>query len=63
MLGRMAAEGTIATADLELMLVTDDVAEAMAHIRRHAVERFGLRRVVIRPTPLLGESKPLPSDT
>ena len=58
MLARMAAEGTIASSDLELMLVTDDVSEAMTHIRRHAVERFGLHRVVIRPTPLLGEPKP-----
>jgi uncharacterized protein (TIGR00730 family) len=61
MLANMAAEGTIAASDLELMLVTDDIAEAMAHIRRHAVERFGLRRVAIRPAPLLGEPKPLAS--
>jgi predicted Rossmann-fold nucleotide-binding protein len=59
MLARMAIEGTIAASDLELMLVTDDISEAMAHIRRHAVEPFGLRRVVIRPTPLLGEPAPL----
>jgi hypothetical protein len=40
---------------LHLMLVTDDVEEAMAHIHRFAVERFGLRRVVVKPSPLLGE--------
>jgi hypothetical protein len=56
MLARMAAEGTNASSDLELMLVTDDIAEAMAHIRRHAIERFGLRRVTIRPVPLPGEA-------
>jgi uncharacterized protein (TIGR00730 family) len=59
MLARMAVEGTIAPADLALMLVTDDIAEAAAHIRRHAIEPFGLRRVVLRPTPLLGEPSPL----
>jgi uncharacterized protein (TIGR00730 family) len=60
MLTRMATEGTIAPADLDLMLVTDDIDDAMAHLRRHAVDAFGLRRVVFRPTPLLGEPKPLP---
>jgi uncharacterized protein (TIGR00730 family) len=61
MLARMATEGTIAASDLELMLVTDDISAAMMHIRRHAVDRFGLRQVVIRPTPLLGEPRALAS--
>jgi uncharacterized protein (TIGR00730 family) len=55
MLDKMAAEGAIGLQDLHLMLVTDDVEEAMAHIHRFAVERFGLRRVVVKPSPLLGE--------
>jgi uncharacterized protein (TIGR00730 family) len=61
MLDKMAAEGTIGLQDLHLMLVTDDVEEAMAHIHRFAIERFGLRRAVVTPSPLLGEPKPLVS--
>ena len=59
MLGRMAVERAIDPTDLELMLVTDDVGEAMAHIRRYAIEGFGLRRTVIKPSTLLGEPRPL----
>jgi uncharacterized protein (TIGR00730 family) len=56
MLQRMAAAGTIAAADLELLLITDSVDEAMAHIQKHAVERFGLRRrAAPRRSRLLGE--------
>ena len=29
--------------DLDLMIMTDSVDEAMAHIKEHAIERFGLR--------------------
>jgi Possible lysine decarboxylase len=54
MLDRMAVEGTIGHDDLHLMLVTDDLEEAMDHIRRYAIERFGLRPVV-KPSPFLGE--------
>ncbi len=37
-------ERTIEAADLNLLLVTDSVEEAMAHIQKHAVEKFGLRK-------------------
>jgi hypothetical protein len=40
----MVAAGSIAAADLPMMLVTDDLDAAMAHIERYAVEAFGLRR-------------------
>ncbi len=40
----MAEEGTISPSDIDLILVTDSVAEAMAHIEKHSVERFRLRR-------------------
>ena len=40
----MIEAGTISAADLDLMLVTDSVADAMAHIDLHAVEQFGLTR-------------------
>jgi uncharacterized protein (TIGR00730 family) len=39
----MIAAGTISAADLDLMLVTDSVADAMAHIHMHAIEEFGLK--------------------
>lgn len=38
----MVKAGTIDPADLDLLLLTDSVEEAMAHIRTHAIEKFGL---------------------
>jgi hypothetical protein len=43
LLNRMAVEGAIDAADLQLMLVTDDFNEAVRHVQRHAIEYFGLR--------------------
>jgi uncharacterized protein (TIGR00730 family) len=60
MVDAMMGHGTIGPDDRRLMLVTDDLDDAMTYLRVHAVERFGLRQVV-RPSPLLGEPKPLPS--
>ncbi len=56
----MVDEGAIASGDIETWLVTDDVEEAMAHIRTHAVDGFGLRRRR-RPKPsrILGEPRTL----
>mgnify|MGYP000990312495 CR=1 FL=1 len=52
----MLAAKTISPADLNLFLVTDSIDEAMAHIEKHAVEKFGLlRRKAPTPSPLLGE--------
>ncbi|HLF83834.1 MAG TPA: TIGR00730 family Rossman fold protein [Blastocatellia bacterium] len=48
LLKRMVRAGTIDAADLNLLLMTDSVDEAMAHIQKHAVQQFGLRTV---PTP------------
>lgn len=45
---RMVRAGTIDSADLDLLLMTDSVDDAMAHIQKHAVQQFGLRAV---PTP------------
>ena len=56
LLDRMATAGTIGARDRDLMLATDDLDEAVHHIRIHAVERFGLRRVY-RPSALLGERR------
>ncbi len=44
LLKAMVAHGTVAVTDLDLFLVTDAVAEAMAHIEHHAIRRFGLTR-------------------
>jgi hypothetical protein len=55
----MAAERTIDRENLQLMLVTDDIEEAMAHIRRFSIEPFGLRRVTVKASPWLGEPKGL----
>ena len=57
LLRHLAAEGTISTADLDLLLVTDDVGAAMAHIEQHAVTRFGLVRRALRPLTWLGERR------
>ncbi|MEO6970232.1 MAG: TIGR00730 family Rossman fold protein [Chthoniobacterales bacterium] len=55
LLTKMARLGTISPADLDLVLVTDSVAEALDHIRVRTIEPFGLRRIVKRHFPWLGE--------
>jgi uncharacterized protein (TIGR00730 family) len=58
---RMIEAGTIAAHDLKLMLVTDSIDEAMAHIDAKAVVQFGLtRKRRPRPSVLLGE-QPAPA--
>lgn len=53
---KMAEEGTISPEDPDLIFFTDSVEEAKAHLNRHAVRQFGLRRKEIpRPIPVLGE--------
>jgi uncharacterized protein (TIGR00730 family) len=55
-LDEMVEVGTIAREDLHLLLFTDSVDEAMAHIQKHAVEQFGLvRRKLPRRSRILGE--------
>ena len=57
MMKTMVDAGTISAADLDLMLVTDSVPDAMAHIERYAVEHFGLkRRKLPRASKMLGET-------
>ena len=48
LLTQMVGARTISEADLHLLLVTDSVEEAMAHIQKHSIEHFGLRRVMKR---------------
>ncbi|MCH7227423.1 TIGR00730 family Rossman fold protein [Haloferula sp. A504] len=55
---RMAEAGTISPEDPDLIFFTDDVDEAAAHLKRHAVRQFGLRkRHLPRPRSILGESE------
>jgi uncharacterized protein (TIGR00730 family) len=51
----MVEEGMIDRRDLDLLLVTDDVDEAVAHIEQRSVARFKLHRR-LRPVRVLGES-------
>jgi len=52
----MVEAGTIGREDLDLLLFTDSVDEAMAHIEKHAVEQFGLvRRTIPRRSRFLRE--------
>jgi uncharacterized protein (TIGR00730 family) len=41
---KMADEGMISPDDPELIFFTDDIEDAVAHLQRHAVRQFGLRR-------------------
>ncbi len=55
LLAKMGAAGTISTTDLDLLLLTDSVQEAMAHIEKHAIGSFGIVRPTAKPIPVLGE--------
>ena len=55
-LDAMVDRGMIDRSDLDLVLVTDDVEEAVSHIRRVARDRFALRPH-LRPIRALGETK------
>lgn len=52
---KMARVGTISPEDVKLIYATDSVDEAIAHIRKHAIEPFGLRAVMRRQMRILGE--------
>ena len=58
----MVEQGTISAADLDLMLLTDSVPDAMAHIELHAVKQFGLKRRKMRARKIFGETS-LNADT
>ena len=53
---KMVAEKTISPDDIELFLFTDSVDEAIEHIRKQAIEGFGLKKKrKIQPLRFLGE--------
>jgi uncharacterized protein (TIGR00730 family) len=52
----MIRTNTISDADLKLILVTDSVEEAMAHIRKYAIDTYKLHlRTELKPAKILGE--------
>ncbi|MCC7009430.1 MAG: TIGR00730 family Rossman fold protein [Acidobacteria bacterium] len=56
LLREMSEEGAISSDDLNLLKITDDLDDAIAHIEQHAVAAFGLRRRPLeRPRWWLGE--------
>jgi uncharacterized protein (TIGR00730 family) len=57
LINKMAEFGTIDRADMDLIYATDSVVEAVEHIRRKAIEAFGLKLTsrVRRHLPWLGE--------
>jgi uncharacterized protein (TIGR00730 family) len=56
LLREMIADGAVGPSDLDLLMVTDDLDEAVKHLDKNAVTAFGLRRVPWRrPRWWLGE--------
>ncbi len=56
LLEEMIDSGAVGAGDLDLLMVTDDLDEAVAHLEKNAVVAFGLRRVPWRqPKWWLGE--------
>lgn len=53
-LEEMVRQGTISPEDLNLLMLTDSIDEAMAHIEKHAIQKFKLKRVP-KPIRVLGE--------
>jgi hypothetical protein len=49
LLEHMVKAKTIDAEDMSLLLVTDSVSEAMAHIREHGINRFGLQKRKVPP--------------
>ncbi len=56
----MVKAGTVSATDLKLFMVTDDLNEALEHIRKHAIEEFKLVKHPPRPSRLLGETSGSP---
>ena len=57
MLREMVTQGAVSAADLDLLMITDDLDRAVGYIREHAVQQFGLRaRSMPRASGLLGET-------
>jgi len=55
MIEKMKQEGTISPKDMDLLLFTDDIQEAVEHLKKYAIEEFKLRNP--HPAWMLGESR------
>lgn len=55
LLREMITQGAVAPSDLDLLVVTDDLDQAIHHLETHAVRGFGLKRVRRRARWWLGE--------
>lgn len=55
LLEKMERLGMISESDLSLVFMTDSVEAALEHIRAKTIEPFGLKRIVRRHLPWLGE--------
>jgi uncharacterized protein (TIGR00730 family) len=55
LLHEMVTHGAVSESDLQLLKVTDDLDEAIAHLEKNAVGAFGLKKVPWRPSWWLGE--------
>ncbi len=59
----MVDEGAIDPGEIDTWLATDDLDEALRHIKKYAIDGFGLRRRPrLKPSRLLGEPR-LPVDS
>ncbi len=55
---KMRDEGMIDHSDLDLLLITDSIPDAMQRLREKAITQFNLRRVKVpKPMPIIGEHK------
>jgi uncharacterized protein (TIGR00730 family) len=57
LLREMITQGAVGPSDLDLLIVTDDLDEAMRHLETHAIGGFGLKRVKRRAQWWLGEAE------
>jgi len=55
MLEDMVKQGTISPNDLDLLLVTDSMEATVAHLQKHVVEKYELKRAKLKPSGFLGE--------
>jgi uncharacterized protein (TIGR00730 family) len=53
MIEHMKKEGTISPKDMDLLLFTDDIEEAVEHLKKYVIEKYKLRNP--EPTWMLGE--------
>jgi hypothetical protein len=53
----MVQHESISPEDMQLLFVTDSVPDLVAHIEKHAIKKFGLRKIHYEPKWWFGESR------